>query len=438
MNNKGPDFDSINEQDTKLEEELESVENKEQVDVSSFKDILNQLKRPRNAVIFSCLVLFVLFAIYKVFFSSGSNKFETKPTASSQSIAPSISRRDMMDSGKIDSTADLNLSNITTPNMDTDVKLPELPPLPEIKPQKIEDQQPVKNEALPPPLLDPDANKSTKPNRTISTDQKLPPLFELSGVGPQDSNGISKTAKSDFIFIGSDLEIEAINNQQKPKRITNLQSTIAQGKILEAVLETSINSQIQGPVRAIVSTDVYSEVDSNILIPKGTRLFGGYSDASTTGQVRIGIVWNRLIRPDGISMSLNSFAADQFGRAGVEGDVDRKYAETFQSVALYSLLNLGIASAMNGLLGNNANTYQSTFQNPQGLTTQVNLNPITAASQATITTISDAAKQIVGNSINTRPVITVNQGTLINVIINQDLVLPTYNALTTSYSSISY
>jgi type IV secretory pathway VirB10-like protein len=40
---------------------------------------------------------------------------------------------------------------------------------------------------------------------------------------------------------------------------------------IDAVLETAINSDLQGMLHAVVSSDVYAETGNAVLIPKGSK-----------------------------------------------------------------------------------------------------------------------------------------------------------------------
>ena len=107
-------------------------------------------------------------------------------------------------------------------------------------------------------------------------------------------------------------------------KVNNLDRSLIQGKIIDAVLETAINTQLQSPsiVRAILSRDTYAEQGKNVLIPKGSRLVGTYSAATTAGQTRILVTWTRIITPSGVDVAINAPAADSLGRAGLEGFYD--------------------------------------------------------------------------------------------------------------------
>lgn len=197
--------------------------------------------------------------------------------------------------------------------------------------------------------------------------------------------------------------------------------TIAQGKILTAVLETAIDTQVPGSVRAVVSRDVYAEAGSEVLIPRGSRLFGAYSSQITRGQGRVQIGWKRLIRPDGVDLAISFIAADQFGRSGIYGDIDNKYDVVIANSLLSSLLTVGGVAAAQALIGNNATT---TTTNPSQGSVTTTGNASNQALYDVSKTIIGTANQIISNSLNSNPVIRVPQGTRIAVIVNSDIVIP--------------
>ncbi|RWG97542.1 TrbI/VirB10 family protein, partial [Mesorhizobium sp.] len=80
-----------------------------------------------------------------------------------------------------------------------------------------------------------------------------------------------------------------------------------------------INTDLPGMVRAVAREDVYSLDGRRILIPKGSRLTGEYRSGIARGQKRVFIVWNRVIRSDGVSVDIASPGADRLGRGGLAG-----------------------------------------------------------------------------------------------------------------------
>jgi type IV secretion system protein VirB10 len=120
---------------------------------------------------------------------------------------------------------------------------------------------------------------------------------------------------------------------------------VSQGTLIFAVLETAIDSTQAGQVRAMISKHVYNALGTQILIPKGSRIFGEYKGELGAGQNRAQIVWTRLIRPDGATISLDSPASDQLGRAGVKGDVNSHFGERLLGALLQSTIDFGVLAA---------------------------------------------------------------------------------------------
>jgi type IV secretion system protein VirB10 len=128
---------------------------------------------------------------------------------------------------------------------------------------------------------------------------------------------------------------------------------VSQGTLIFAVLETAIDSTQSGQVRAMLSTDVYNTSGTQILIAKGSRIFGEYKGELGSGEKRAKVIWTRLVRPDGATISLNSPASDQLGRAGVKGRVNSHFGERLLSALLQSTIDFGTAVASRAVTSNN-------------------------------------------------------------------------------------
>ena len=96
---------------------------------------------------------------------------------------------------------------------------------------------------------------------------------------------------------------------------------LARGSVIPAVLESSIDSDLPGLVRAWVAETVYDTVTGgHVLIPRGSRLVGTYGSGAPTGQRRLFVSWTDLLLPDGTPVPLGgtaSLGAD--GASGVRG-----------------------------------------------------------------------------------------------------------------------
>ena len=177
--------------------------------------------------------------------------------------------------------------------------------------------------------------------------------------------------------------------------------TITEGTVIAGVLETAINSTLPGMVRAINAADVYSHDGSQLLIPKGSRLVGRYQSSVRRGQVRIFVLWTRIIRADGLSVLINSPGTDQLGRAGLEGDVDTHFFQIFGAAILLSIIDGGIELGLEMAREQGSGQRTVIGNQPRGL--------------------DRAAELALQDSIRIPPTIHVDQGTRINIIVARDL-----------------
>lgn len=133
----------------------------------------------------------------------------------------------------------------------------------------------------------------------------------------------------------------------KATRLENPSLTIPQGTVIPAVLETALDSTRGGGVRALVQRNVMGFDGKKVLIPRGSQLYGEYQADLRRGQNRALVQWTRLIRPDGVTIALDSPSSDPLGRAGVKGKVDSKFFERFGNALLQSVLDIGVGLAVN-------------------------------------------------------------------------------------------
>lgn len=144
----------------------------------------------------------------------------------------------------------------------------------------------------------------------------------------------------------------ASGQRVEASRFLNPATTIPKGTVIQAVLETALDSNRPGPARAIVSRDVRGFDGTKVLIPRGSRLYGEYKADLQSGQNRVMVQWLRLMRPDGVVIDLDSPSADALGRAGVSGKVNSHFWARFSSAFLQTTLNAGMSLATRSVTGN--------------------------------------------------------------------------------------
>lgn len=174
----------------------------------------------------------------------------------------------------------------------------------------------------------------------------------------------------------------------------SLGDRIAEGKMLAATLETALSSDLPGKLRAVVTSDVWSEDGSRKLILKGSRLIGDYRSGLVRGQTRVFVIWTRLLEPDGTDVAIGSPGTDDLGRAGLTGDIDRHFIERFGAAFLLSLIGSATTASQGG------NTF--VINTSQGF--------------------GQVAQDSLQDSINIPPTIYVDQGTPVQVFVARDLV----------------
>ena len=253
--------------------------------------------------------------------------------------------------------------NITTPsNISAD-----LPPIPQVpEPPKLIAPTPppppaaAKVETPPPPVTS-EPPFSAPPSLPPTTQPNFPPTptsrtssFMHSSYKDEDAAKQRAEAKrkSSIVLVGGTppKEVSEISKEQGNdfKKRGDLEYVLGQGKIMDAVVESAINSDFQGEIRAVISRDVYSENAKVILIPKGTRIFGTFQAGDTSG--RVTVTWNKINLESGYTLTMASNAVDNLGRKGIQGRVDHKYTEQMTNALLTSAFNVAVASGLDKIV----------------------------------------------------------------------------------------
>jgi type IV secretory pathway VirB10-like protein len=152
-----------------------------------------------------------------------------------------------------------------------------------------------------------------------------------------DSNGQERKAEFADRVRAHDF---ALHTQVEALRSPN---TLFAGTILPCVLTQGINSDLPGQIGCLISQNVFDTVTGrHLLLPQGTKAIGTYDSRVAYGQDRVLVVWTRLLRPDGNTLSLEGMpGTDLSGYAGVTGHVSNHYLRLLSGVVLGSLIGAG-------------------------------------------------------------------------------------------------
>jgi len=172
-------------------------------------------------------------------------------------------------------------------------------------------------------------------------------VFDASNMpapAPAIEGAVQPTGNSALDFAG---RIGVGGGTAQAARQFDPETTVTQGTLIPAVLETAIDTDVPGFVRAVVSQDVRSYDGTRVLVPRSSRLIGQYQSGLQAGQKRAYVIWTRLIRPDGISVDISSPATDFSGMTGLPGDVNNHFFKRFGSAMLLSVVT-GLSTVATG------------------------------------------------------------------------------------------
>ena len=182
------------------------------------------------------------------------------------------------------------------------------------------------------------------------------------------------------------------------------------GSVVPAALVTAINTDLPGDVIAQVTENVYDSATGDyLLVPQGSRLLGTYHSLVSNGQNRALLVWQRLIFPNGNSITLGGMPGiDEAGAAGVADRVD------------YHLDKLAAATALSTAIAYGGNLARNR-QSVNGGYPSEDVIGDTIAQQA-----DRIGGKIIDRQLDVQPTITIRQGWPLRVLVNKDIVLVPY------------
>ena len=225
------------------------------------------------------------------------------------------------------------------------------------------------------------------------------PMIAFSGLGSgADTEDAQEAARlnEDEAFVRAGARPASVTRAEV---IVNPSNTVIQGTMIQAVTETALDSTLPGAIRAIVSEDVHSIDGTRVLIPRGARLIGRYRSDVALAQSRVMVAWDRIILPDNQTVEISAFGGDELGRTGTTGFVDTRFAQRFGSAALISLIGALPAAAAG----------------------QIEDEAAADIAKDVGADLGDSTQSVMQDYLAIRPVIHVDQGTRITVMVDRDL-----------------
>jgi type IV secretion system protein VirB10 len=183
----------------------------------------------------------------------------------------------------------------------------------------------------------------------------------------------------------------------RAQRLPGMRLLLPKGAFIDCTLETAIDSTLPGMTTCITATDTFG-VDGNVvLLERGTKLVGEVRGQVEQGAARIFVLWSEARTPTGVIVPLASPGADELGRAGLPGDVNRHFWQRFGAALLVSVIDGAVQAAVQS----SSKDGGTVIYNPSG-------------SQGVTT-------EILKSTVNIPPTIVKPQGDRIAVLVARDL-----------------
>ncbi len=121
---------------------------------------------------------------------------------------------------------------------------------------------------------------------------------------------------------------------------------LPKGAFIDCTLETAIDSTLPGMTTCITATDTFGVDGLVVLLERGTKLIGETRGQVQQGTARVFVLWNEARTPTGVIVPLDSPAADQLGRSGLPGSVDRHFWDRLGAALLVSTIDGAVQAAV--------------------------------------------------------------------------------------------
>lgn len=182
------------------------------------------------------------------------------------------------------------------------------------------------------------------------------------------------------------------------------------GTLISGIMLSGINSDLPGQIIGQVSQNVYDSATGNsLLIPQGSRMIGMYDSRIVTGQSRLLIAWNRIVFPDGSSITLGSMpGTDMAGYSGIEDETDNHYLRIYGSAAIMSVLSGVSAFASDTFKSSTAQNDKPSLQDELG--------------SALASQLGQSSLKVLQKNLDIQPTLTIRPGSHFNMIAIKDIV----------------
>jgi type IV secretion system protein VirB10 len=183
----------------------------------------------------------------------------------------------------------------------------------------------------------------------------------------------------------------------RAQRLPEERLLLPKGAFIDCTLETAIDSTLPGMTTCIMAADTFGVDGKVVLMERGTKLVGETRGQVQQGSALIFVIWTEARTPAGVIVPLDSQGADELGRSGLPGEVNRHFWQRFGAAMLVSVIDGAV---------------QAAAQSSRGSSGTVVVNP--SASQ-------DVLTEILKNTVGIPPTVIKRNGDRIQVLVARDL-----------------
>ena len=175
------------------------------------------------------------------------------------------------------------------------------------------------------------------------------------------------------------------------------QLLLPKGAFIDCTLETAIDSSLPGMTSCVTASDTFSADGSVVLLDRGTKLVGETRGQVQLGSARVFVVWSEARTPSGVVVPLDSPGADELGRSGLPGEVERHFWQRFGAAILISTIDGAVQAAVQS----SAQHGGTVIYNPSAST--------------------DVMSEVLKSTVNIAPTVIKRNGDRIQVLVARDV-----------------
>lgn len=240
------------------------------------------------------------------------------------------------------------------------------------------------------------ARTGSTPTATGTSGAPLPAggLFgSLSGAGaPAPSPAPSPTGANSRSSARVAITDDTLRHQAK--RLDKARWVALRGSQVECNLTLTYVSDIAGEAHCVVARDVYSQDGAGILIDRGSVANGSFQAVTAMGERRAYVIWERLVTPGGIVVTLASKGTDALGSTGIPAQVDNRWLD-----------RIGVALAIS-LVKDASSAFAARRA---------------ASGSQFVSTSGEFGEQVLSQTLAIRPSLYVKQGSAASIVLQGDL-----------------